>query len=360
MWLPIVAAALAGCATHHPAAGHPSQAAGPGPPASAAPTVGVCRVRTVDPAPARIAVTRVKVGFWHGEDSIQNVIALADGSFIVVAQTPGTSGYDNGPGQDHVYQVSASGRVLAQRHDWEGDMMGSPVDLSYFFSAGPGARPMWRDPAGVSHPVSGASPGIYFRDTVGRFWWYVRSAHQGPSGLWVSNGPADGGRPVAIGQDQVGAAVAGCDGTVWALAVSGDIWRIGDDGRTARVVTTLPAGGAGPAPQWDGAITALSDGSIWILAANVDQSSSGPRLVHVGPSGVIGAADAATAADASVMAEGPDGALWLSSTRGGLLRLSGRGEVQAYPAPATQNLALDAAGRLWFACAPDLCLVTTH
>ncbi len=303
-------------------------------------------------------MTRVKVGFWHGENSIKNLIALADGSFVVEAETPGTTGYNNGPGQDHVYQVSAAGHVLAERHDWEGDMVGSPVDLSYFFSTGPGAPQLWRDPAGATHTVSGgpASASIYFRDTAGRFWWYVDH-----SGLWVGSGTVRGGRQVDLGRDHVITAAAGCDGAVWALTTNGHVWRVSHGGQTARVVLSLPTGTgvAGSAPYGEGVITAVSDGSVWIDAGRVDQSSS-PPLIHLGAGGLIGEASAATSAMAMAWAEGPDGALWLSTAKDGLVRLSARGEARAYAAPLTQNLALDASGRLWFVCQPDLCIMTPH
>ena len=257
VWLLAIAAAMSGCGASRSQAGSPPHFVGP------------CGVGTVDRAPAHIAVTRVKVSFWHGETSIQNLIALADGSFIVNAETPGTTGYNNGPGKDYIYRINVAGRVLEQRHDWEGDMMGSPIDLSYFFSAGPGSPQMWRDPSGASHTVPGAPADVYFRDLAGRFWRIFRRTDSTPSALWVSDRTQGGSMQIDMGRDQVTDAAAGCDGAVWAFTTNGHIWRIDSGGRTARVVMSLPhgAGASGSTPYGGGAFTAMSDGSIWLATS---------------------------------------------------------------------------------------------
>jgi hypothetical protein len=320
----------------------------------------------VDQAPERNAVTRVKIGFWHGETSIQNLIALADGSFIVTAETPGSTGYNNGPGTDYTYRVSADGHVLEQRDDWEGDMMGSPIDLSYFFSTGPGRPQMWRDPSGASHTLPGASAGIYFRDLAGRFWQLIHYADGRPSELWVSDETQRGSKKISLGRDSVATAAAGCDGAVWALTTNGHIWRIGGGGRTARVVMSLPTGTGvfGSTPYDDGSITAMSDGSVWLSTSRTDPTipiseQVQIHLIHLGADGLIGEASPAVAAMFLNWTEGPDGALWAGTAGHGLVRLSAQGGVHSYPAPTTQNLALDAAGRLWFVCQPDLCSMDT-
>lgn len=361
VWV-LAIAAISGCGVSSPNAGHPSQGTSPGQAERPSTFAGPCGVRAVDRAPVRIAVTRVKVGLWHGETSIQNLIALADGSFIVVAETPGTTGYNHGPGTDYIYRVSAAGHVLEERHDWRGDMMGSPVDLSYFFSAGPGSPQMWRDPSGISHTVPGAPADIYFRDLAGRFWRVLRYSNVSPGGLWVSDGTQRGSRQVDIGRDRVTDAAAGCDGAVWALTTNGHIWRIDGGGRTARVVMSLPVGTGvfGSTPYDGGSFTAMSDGSVWVLTARDDLAVPSERLIHLGSDGLIGEAPPAVAATFLASAEGPDGALWAATLRHGLVRLSAQGGVRSYPAPTTQYLALDATGKLWFVCQPDLCTMTSQ
>jgi hypothetical protein len=366
-WLLAIAAAMSGCGASRSQAGSPSPVAGSSRAGSPAHFVGPCGVRAVDRAPARIAVTRVKIGFWHGETSIQNLIALADGSFMVVAETPGTTGYNNGPGTDYIYRVSADGHVLEERHDWRGDMMGSPINLSYFFSAGPGSPQMWRDPSGVSHVIPGAPADIYFRDLAGRFWRVLRYSNVSPGGLWVSDGTQAASKKIGLGRDSVATAAAGCDGAVWALTTNGHVWRVGGGGRTARVVMSLPTGTGvfGSTPYDDGSLTAMSDGSVWLLTSRDDQTIPISarlqiRLLHLGADGLIGEASPAVSAMFLTWAEGPDGALWAATVGHRLVRLSAQGGVRSYPAPATQYLALDAAGRLWFACQPYLCTMTSR
>jgi hypothetical protein len=332
----------------------------PAPASSASRQAGPCGVRTVNTAPRSITVTRVKPDFRHGETSITNLIALADESFIVLAQTPGTTGNDGrgGPGQQYEYRFDASGHVLEQRDDWEGSMAGSPIDLTYFYSDGPDQPLMWMDAAGVSRRAPITPYGIPFRDSAGRFWQLIHYTN-GPSQLLVN------GKQVNLGGDDVTTAAAACDGTVWALASDGHIWRIGDGGRTPRIVMSLPAGKGtfSSDPYNNGEFLAMSDGTVWLGTSRDDPTlpvaeQLQTHLFHLGPDGLIGEAPSAVA-DFSAWAEGPDGALWLSGPNG-LIRLPEHGPLRSYPAPWTQWLVQDATGRLWLVCQPDLCAVTLN
>ncbi len=88
----------------------------------------------------------------------------------------------------------------------------------------------------------------------------------------------------------------------------------------------------------------VSPGGLWVS----DGTQPGSRQVDIGRDRVTFLA----------WAEGPDGTLWASTLRRGLVRLTAQGGVRSYPAPATQYLTLDAAGRFWFICQPDLCTMT--
>ena len=356
VWLPVIAIAVTGCQTVH------------SPPTTRGPVGGPCAVHVVTRAPVRVAVTRVTIGFRHGETSITKLIALADGSFIVTAETPGTTsnyGGRGGPGTDYEYRVDAGGRILEQRHDWAGTMSSSPIDLSYFFSGGPDQPLMWRDPAGASHPVPGDPAGIPFRDLAGRFWRLVIYT-DGRSELWVSDQTGRGSKKIDLGGDIVTAAAAGCDGAVWALASNGHIWRTGAGGQAARVVMSLPTGTGvfGSRPYDSGRFTAMSDGSVWLATSRDDQTipiseRTRTHFIHLSASGPIAEVSLPESAMFSDWTEGPGGALWAVDSGHGLVRLSARGATRFYSAPAAgQFLVLGAGGKLWATCQSALCAIT--
>jgi len=332
-------------------------------------SIGPCAVHAVTRPPASVAVTWVKIGFWHGETSIINLIALADGSFIVKAETPGTTNNGpglGGPGTDYVYRVDASGRILEHRQDWGVEGRYSSIDLTYFFSYGPGGPVMWRDQAGATHTVPGNPDGGLFRDLAGRFWQLVLYSDGRPGALWVSDETGHGSTKIDLGGDSLTAAAAGCDGAVWALASNGHIWRIGAGGQAPRVVMSLPVGTGvfGSRPYDTGRFTAMSDGSVWLTTSRDDQTipiseREDLHLIHLDAHGPIAEVIRPLTATFSDWAEGPDGALWATELGSGLIRLSTRGVTSFYPAPAAgQFLTQDTRGELWTTCQPALCALT--
>lgn len=159
--------------------------------------------------------------------------------------------------------------------------------------------------------------------------WYVRPGAigvVGPNGP-VGQIPLPGVAPTGI--------VTGPDGALWFPAGS-----ILGRATTGGAVTFVALNGAGVS-QTHG-ITVGGDGALWIAA--------GPLLARVTVAGRVSATASGRQADGGIAAAS-DGALWFSSTSGGVGRLAPSGAVSGFSLPAGATDVVRGPGRstMWVA-----------